>query len=251
MASMIYAGQGPVVFGDVGLVAGRLENQYNIGCGVSTLKLSVSRETAEIKESCSGTRGTLVEYEKSKSVEVELELASFDKRALAQAFYGTLSDIAGATVTDEAMPTMAAGDLFHTRHPKVSAVVVRDSAAAPATLVAGTDYAIEDANFGRIKLLNIGTFVQPFRVNYSYASRQNLKIFQQAGVTKGLIFNGISTIDNSRVRLILPKISFAPTSDFDFLSEDAAPLKLTGKALVADVAASDPVLGPYGVIDLL
>lgn len=251
MASMIYAGQGPVIFGDVGLVAGRLENQYNIGCGVSVLKLNVSRETAEIKESCSGTRGTLVEYEKSKSVEVELELSSFDKRALAQAFYGSLGDIAAGTVTNEAMPTMVVGDLFHTRHPKVSGVVVRDSAATPATLVAGTDYVVEDANYGRIKMLNLGSFVQPLRVDYAYAARQNLKIFQQAGITKGLIFNGVSTIDNSRVRLILPKISFAPTSDFDFLSEDAAPLKLTGKALVADVSASDPVLGPYGVIDLL
>lgn len=248
MTSMIYAGQGPVIFGDVGLVAGRLENQYNIGCGVSTLKLSVSRETAEIKESCSGTRGTLVEYEKSKSIEVELELSGFDKRALAQAFYGTLGNIASGTVTAEAMPTMAAGDLFHTRHPKVSAVVVRDN--SNNVLAAGTSYVVEDANFGRIKILN-SAYAQPYKVDYAYAARQNLKIFQQAGVTKGLIFNGISTIDNSRVRLLLPRISFAPTSDFDFFSEDATPLKLSGKVLTADVSASDPVLGPYGVIDLL
>lgn len=251
MPTMIYAGQGPVIFGDPGASAGVLANQFVVGCGVSVLKLNISRETAEIKESCSGTRGTLVEYETSKTIEFELEMTSFEKKMLALALYGELATVAASTVTAEAMPTMAVGDLYHTRHPKVSAVVVKDSAGVPATLVAGTDYVLESGDYGRIKLLNLGSFVQPFTVDYSYAMRSNIKPFQSNGVTKGIMFDGISTVDQSRVRVYLPKLALNPTSDFDFLSEEATPLKLSGKLLVSDVLSSDPILGPYGVIDLL
>lgn len=251
MPQMIYAGQGPIYIGDYDAASGRLMAQKSVGCGARTLKIALSRETQEIKESCSGSRLTLAEYETSKSATVSLELQQFDENMLAMALYGVAASIVGATVTGEAMPTMTLNDVYHTKHPKVSTVVVKDSAGTPATLVAGTDYAVDDAAFGRIRILNLGAYTQPFTVDYAYDERRNIKPFSETGVVKGLIFDGISTVDNQKVRVLLPRISLSPTSEFGFIGDEAATLALEGKLLLADVAGADPVLGKFGNIELL
>lgn len=251
MPQMIYAGQGPLYIGDYDANTGRLLAQKAVGCGTRTLKISLARETNEIKESCSGSRLTLAEYETGKSATVSLEMQQFDEDMLATALYGTAASVTGASVTAEAMPTMAVGHFYHTKHGKISTVVVKDSAGSPVTLVANTDYSVDDADYGRIKILNIGTFTQPFKVDYTHATRKNIKPFSATGVVKGLMFDGISTVDNSKVRVLLPRISFSPTSEFGFIGDEAAVLTLEGKLLLADVATNDPVLGKFGNIELL
>lgn len=251
MSVMIFAGQGPVRIGDYDPATKSLANQLQVGCVASVLKLSPSRETAEIKETCSGARGTKYDYEKSKTVGFELELVEFEREMLAQALYGDLVQVAGGSVTGEVMPTMVAGGIYSTRHPKISALVVKDSAGSPATLVAGTHYTLDSADYGRIVVNSLGSFVQPFNVDYTYAARENIKPFVKTGVVRGIIFDGVSTIDGSKARIFLPRISFDMTSEFSLISEDPTPLKMTGKLLVADVASNDPVLGPYGAFQLL
>lgn len=135
MAAMIYAGQGPVYLGDFDLATKSLANMVAVGCVTSSLKLSPEHEVAEIKETCSGARGVKARYEKSKTINVELALTEFDALALAEGLYGQHSMVAASTVTDETMPTMVAGGFYSTRHPKISTVVVKDSAGTPATLV--------------------------------------------------------------------------------------------------------------------
>lgn len=251
MAAMIYAGQGPVYLGDFDLATKSLANMVAVGCVTSSLKLSPEHEVAEIKETCSGARGVKARYEKSKTINVELALTEFDALALAEGLYGQHSMVAASTVTDETMPTMVAGGFYSTRHPKISTVVVKDSAGTPATLVADTDYSVDSADYGRIKILNIGTFVQPFTVDYAYAGRDNIKPFLETSVVRGLIFNGISTVDSSKVRVFLPRIAFDMTKEFDFISEDVVSLTRSGTLLVTDLGATDPILGGYGSIDLL
>lgn len=252
MPQMIYAGQGPLYIGDYDAATGRLLAQQAVSCGTRTLKIAMTRETQEIKESCSGSRLTLAEYETSKSATVTLEMQQFNEDMLAMALYGTAASIAGATVTAEAMPAaMAAGEFYHTKHPKISAVVVKDSAGTPATLVAGTDYSVDDADHGRIKILNVGVYIQPFKVDYTYGTRKNILPFSATGVVKGLLFDGASTVDGQKVRVLLPRISFSPTSEFGFIGDEAATLTLEGKLLLADVPTGDTVLGKFGNIELL
>lgn len=248
---MMFAGQGWPGFGDFDGTLYALANERKVSCALSSLTLSMERETAEVKESCSGSRLTLVEYEKSKSLTVRLEMQQFDEEMLALALYGTVSTVTASTVTGETLPTMVAGGYYHTRHPKVSTVVVKDSATTPATLVAGTDYVIDSADFGRIKFLNLGSYVQPFEVDYAYAERKGIKPFAQSFVVKGLSFDGTSTVDGSKVRIVLPRISLSPTSEFGLVGEDPTTLTLEGKVLLADVPANDPVLGAFGGIMVL
>lgn len=251
MANMIYNGQGPIFIGSYNQTTYKVENEVAIGCGNRILNLSLSRETEEIKESCSGSRLTLLEYETSKSATIRLEMQEFDEDMLALALYGSSAAITGSTVTDEAMPTMVVGGIYHTKHPKISAVSVTDSAGSPATLTAGTHYEIQQADYGRIKILDLSTFVQPFLVDYTYAARENIKPFSQTSQIKSIRFDGISTADGKRVRVLLPRVSFSPTEEFAFIGEEAAVLAIEGKLLLANFPANDPVLGAFGNIEIL
>lgn len=248
---MIYAGQGPIYIGDFNPLTLNIDNEVAVGCGNRTLKLAMTRETTEIKESCSGQRLTLAEYETSKSANATLELEDFDDDMLALALYSTSSTITGSTVTGETLPTMLASGIYHTRHPKVSSVVVKDSAGSPVTLVAGTDYRVDDASYGRIVILSLGAYTQPFKVDYAYAGYSKIKPFSIPAPVKALRFDGISTVDSSKVRVVIPKIQFSPASEFNFVGAEAAVLSLEGKLLYPGIALNDPVLGNFGSIDLL
>lgn len=251
MTQMVYIGQGPLYIGDYNQTTYKVENEVAVGCGNRILNLSLARETAEIKESCSGSRLTLMEYETSKSVTARLEMQEFDEDMLALALYGTSNTISGSTVTDEAMPTMVVGGYYHTKHPKISAVTITDSAGSPATLVADTDYEISHASYGRIKILNLSTFTQPLLVDYTYAARENIKPFSVSSAIKAIRFDGISTADNTRVRVLLPRVAFSPTEEFAFLGDEAATLAIEGKLLLANYPSNDAVLGAFGNIEIL
>lgn len=248
---MIYNGQGPIYMGDYDTATGKLIGVQKIGCGNRSLKMTMDRSTEKIKESCSGSRATLAEYETEKNMQVSLEMQEFDRKMLAIALYGDTALVAGSSVAPgngEVLPLMTVGDYYHTDHPFISAVTIKDSAGAPVTLVEGTDYVVEDAEHGAIKIVNLGTYVQPLQVEYTYASYGNIAAFAQTGVIKGIIFDGKSTVDNSRVRVFLPRISFGPTNDFDWLGDQAASLKLDGSALYNAQLAGDPLFGGFARI---
>lgn len=251
MTQMIYIGQGPIYIGDYNQSTYKVENQVAIGCGNRTLNLSLARETSEVKESCSGSRLTLMEYETSKTATARLEMQEFDEDMFALAMYGTSANIAGSTVTNEAMPTMAVGGFYHTKHPSISSVTITDSEGEPATLTLDTHYEISHASYGRIKILNLASYTQPFLVNYTYAARENIKPFSITGVVKALTFDGISTADNTRVRVLLPRVAFSPTEEFSFLGDEVATLAIEGKLLLAAYPTDDPVLGAFGNIEIL
>ena len=250
---MIYSGQGPIFLGEYNPVTKQIENQTKVGCGNRSLKITLDRQTEKIKESCSGSRATLVEYEKEKTMNVSLELTEFDREMLATALYGATSLVVGASlsgVSAEVLPTMMSGKYFHTRHPFISALTIKDSSAAPATLVAGTHYDLEDGGkHGRILINNLATFTQPLKAEYTYASYGNINGLTESGVVKGLIFDGKSTIDGKTVRLFIPRISIAPTKEFNWLGDEAAALTLEGAALYTDSLASDALYGGFMRVD--
>lgn len=251
MPNLVYAGQGAVIIGEWDASLKTLKNQYALGNATPVLKLSLERSTETIKESVSGQRLDYLEYEIAKTGNIELQIQDIDYRTFAQAMYGIVTDVSGSTVASETLPTVAVGDLYHTQHPDVSSLVITDSDGAPATLTPDTHYRIDDAKYGRITILDLASFTQPLNAAYTYDARTQIKPFTQTGIIRGLIFTGISTADSTQVRAIMPRVSFSPTSEFDFVNENAATLTLTGKLLLADVLSDDPILGKFGVIDIL
>jgi hypothetical protein len=249
MEFMVWQGQGPVTTGDPESVTNKIIHQRSIGCSVSLLSLKLERKMSEIFESCSGNLGLLMEWAQTKGGVVTLELNQFSTEEYAAAMAATSTAIVAGTVTAEALPTMADGDLYHLVHTDISSLVLTDSAATPETVLAD-DFTVEDAKTGRIKLVSVLGYTQPFKAAYSYGGATLLKPLAAESIIKSLIFDGISVADKSRQRVILPRVSWQP-GEIQLLGDKLATLKLTGKLMIADVASNDPVLGPFGSINIM
>lgn len=247
---MILVSQGPIFMGDYDATNGKAASGYlvnlkKIGCANSKLSITMSRSTKEIKESCSGNKLTIAQIETEKSAEAALEMADFDKAMLAYALGGTLSAITGGTVTGEVFPTVAVGDTVSLKYSDVSSVVIKDSAATPATLVAGTNYTVESAAHGLVSIANIGTYVQPFKADYSYAAQGNIVGFNNTGIEKGIVYQGLNTQDGKKYKVVIPRISFALDGEFNLLSTEETTIALKGQMLYVAEYANDTLYGPF------
>jgi hypothetical protein len=254
---LVFAGQGPIFMGDYDATNGQaaqgyLTNLKRIGCGNRTLKIALSREKGKVKESCSGQALTLKTWTKGQEAMITLEMVQFSRDELAIALYGTSASVAGSTVTNEQMPTVAVGDYVHTKHPGISSYVLTDSAGTPATLVEGTHYEIDSAAHGRVKILSLGAFTQPFKQAYAHSAYGRVTAFTGAATRKGIIFDGVNVAEgNDPVRVIVPLIDFDPTKDFNWLSQDEVTLALEGEILYADALVNDTAFGAFFKVDAL
>jgi hypothetical protein len=212
---------------------------------VSELKVSLNVETIEHKESYSGQRLTDLSLIKSKDGEFSCAIENFSIENLELTLYGQTSSVTAGNVTNEALPTGAvAGGVYLLVNQFVSAVVVKDSAATPATLVAGTDYKVH-ADQGAIELLNVTGFTQPFKVDYAYGASKRLAMFKSAQPEVWLRFDGLNTADfNKRVIVDLYRVVLNPSKDFSLIGDDIQKFDLSGRVL-ADVTKSDT--GPLGL----
>jgi len=250
---IIWDGQGPVLIGRYDPINGTpdmgyMVDLYRIGCGTSSLTTSLSVEKARIAESCSGQRLTLKERTTGKSLSVSLSMVQFSGRTLAAAFYGDAVLQAAGTVTSEVLPQLAVGDYFTLRHPKASDIVIKDSTTpTPLAYVADTNYAIEDADHARMKLIaHPASHEEPVLVDYSYAGYVNIAAFSKTNVERGIIFNGVNQ-DGQKGRLIIPRISLALDGDFSWITSEERiarerlrrlrapePVRLRGAAMILE-----------------
>jgi hypothetical protein len=212
---------------------------------VPELKVSLNVETIEHKESYSGQRLTDLQLIKGKDGEFSCTIENFSIENLELTLYGQTSSVTGGTVTNEALPTGAVvGGVYLLANQFVSSVVVKDSAATPATLTEGTHYKVH-AEQGAIELLNVTGFTQPFKVNYSYGAAKRLAMFKSGQPEVWLRFDGLNTADsNKRVIVDLYRVVLNPSKDFSLVGDEIQRFELTGRVL-ADTTKSDT--GPLGL----
>jgi len=215
-----------------------------------TFKFSLKTENIEHKESRTGQRLTDLRLIKGKSAECSMTLEVFDKQRLALVLYGAHSTLAAGTVTDEAMPAgMLPGQFYGTAKPVISSVVVKDGAGTPATLLAGTDYRVASMGGGMIEILNVGTFVQPFKVSYANGAATNINMMTGSAPERWVRFVGVNTANNNaNVIVDLYRVSFDPLKDLDLISDDIAKFELSGSVLMDNSKENDVVLGQFGRI---
>lgn len=217
-------------------------------------ELTVKEQTSkfEHKESTSGQRLSDLALITGKSASVDFVLEEFSADNLALALFGTKASISGSTVTAQELPTLAVGEYARLTYGKVSSVVVKDSAATPATLTLGTHYEIASADHGTLKILNVGSFTQPFKVDYAYATQVNVAMFQAAVVDRWLRFEGLNTANSlSPVLVELYKVSLDPLSELALIGDALTKMSLSGAALYDDLKVGNSTLGQFGrVVDL-
>jgi hypothetical protein len=218
----------------------------------SVLQIKLAADVSTRQESYSGNRLPSARLSKSKSATLTLTLSAFLANNLALGLYGQSSDVAGGSITSgqDLMPAgLQVGDVVALKYGNVSAFTLKDSASgSPASLDLGTDYEIESAAGGLIKLLNVTGFTQPFDPAYTYADGTNLAMFTQPAPERYLLLDGVNTVegDSSPVRVELYRVVFDPISTLDLISDDFGTLELTGSVLYDSTNAADANLGGFG-----
>ena len=217
---------------------------------VADLKLSLKTEVLEHFESQSGQRSLDHRMIKSKSATVSMSVEEFTKENLALALYGTAVASTGGTVTDEPIggATPMVGDRYFLAHPKVSTLVVKDSAATPATLSLGTQYTV-DTDFGAVQFLDTTGLTAPFKASYAFGDVSEIGIFTQPLPERYLRLEGLNTAQsNARVLVELYRVAFDPLKELALISNDYNKFDLEGSLLADSSKQYDAVLGQFGRI---
>jgi hypothetical protein len=216
---------------------------------VPSIEITLESGTVDHFESTSGQRlqdGRLII---SKTAGLSMTLDEWTTKNLALALYGTDAVIAGSTVTAEVFPAgLVNGDFVRLTKQDVSAVVIKDSAGVPVTLVEGTDYQITSAKHGTIKILNVGTYIQPFKADYTYAGGTNIALFSAAPPELWLKVDGVNTAEaNKPVLAELYRVILDPVAALALIhNEGYGPMELSGAVLYDATKVADTTLGQFG-----
>jgi len=250
MAQKYFFGKGKVFLAQKDPVTGFALALTWLG-NVASLPLTLETESLTHNESYSGQNLEDVRIDTAKRASFSARVENFDIDSLAFGLYGNKVTVAGTSVVDEDLPDdLVVGDEVVTRHPKVTSVVVKDSAGTPATLTLDTHYSIEDATTGRIKILNLAAYTQPFTVSYTYGARKDVGMFINAAPIRWLRYEGINLATNTKVLVELYKVKIDPMSELPLISDgnSVGGYDMKGSALLEDLIASTDALGRFGRI---
>ena len=216
----------------------------NVGTADSC-EMELSVETVAQNESYTGQRLQVGELTLGKSGTLNLTLKDWSIENIALALYGEVITINSGIATDEKLPDgLVIGDRIKLANPFVADVELK--IADGTTLVLGTDYEIESAHAGLIKLLTTPALTAT--VDYSYAQTENLGIFTRQPPERWFMLDGINTDrDDEHVIVELFRVKFNPISNFSLLhNEGYGELPLTATVLADMSQTKDSSLGYFG-----
>jgi len=152
----------------------------------------------------------------------------------------------GQRALTDSFPVVAVNDDLYLNHLAITNLVITDATAGtPKTLVPDVDYTV-DADFGRITMLNVTGYVQPFARAYAYAATQAVGLFTRAQPVIALRYEGINLAEgNAPVVVTLFKVATDPLQELALITTgtDVAGMQVSA-GLLADL--SKPANGPLG-----
>lgn len=245
---MYYSGQGKLYVASRDGSGNAL--QFRFLGNVPELSAKLTTENVDHVEATSGNRLLDQKIQKSKKMDVDFTLEDFSAANMAVLLYGTSLSQTGASVTNEALPAaLVSGDFVRTKYPSISAVSVKNSLSAAMTL--GTNYSIENAATGLIKIATVDAN-QPWTINYTYATHTHVPMFGTTYVERWLRFEGLNTANsNSAVLVELYRVILDPIKDMPLIQDNIAQFKLSGGALYDAAKAGDAYLGQFGRVVIL
>lgn len=218
---------------------------------VPDLKVSLSVETIEHKESYSGQRLTDLQLIKGKDGEFSCTLEDLSVENLELSLYGATTSVTAGSVTAEALPAgITAGETRLLANQFVSSVVIKDSTATPKTLPSA-QYTVF-ASQGAIRFDDIttgGPYTQPFKVDYAYGAAKRSAMFKSAQPEMWLRFDGINTADGNRPVIVdLYRVAINPAKDLSLISDELQRFELSGRVLADVTKDAAGALGQFGRI---
>ncbi|WP_263418671.1 phage tail tube protein [Terriglobus albidus] len=211
------------------------------------LTITPSVDSVDVVDYTKNSRGVLASITKSQTHAIEFELMEVTGKNLALGMNGSSTAFTqtGGTVTDEVLAsTTLAGKpqpvvdiILQTAQRNISVVTVKaTTSTTPTTLVLGTDYEIEDASTGLIRILPGATL--PGGVTGITASYTAAAVLSSAG--KNRVAG--STVPQSTGRIVFLgdpvsgvaqdleawRVRIAPSAAIDMISDDPTNLTLSG-----------------------
>lgn len=235
MANNYYSGQGSLYIAERDAATGAPKGFIAVG-NVPEMTIDIETDTLEHKESESGSRLTdlVIVKEKKGTFSFKLENMSLDNLALA--LWGTAASVTGASVVDEVVKayksTATVKKNLALANPDVSAVIVKDTTGTT-TYVLGTDYTV-DAKNGTISIISTSAIVEAadLKVSYTFAAHNKVDAFTSAAAPeRWLRFEGLNTVDNSRVIVDIFKAQFDPMTGYGLLNEELGSADMKGTIL--------------------
>jgi len=246
-----YYGQGRVSIALRDAITGALGKWRWIG-DVSALSIKLSVDKVQHSESYSGQLGLARSFPAKKTATLDMTVNQIDTDNLQLGLFGTVLAKAGGTAAAEALPAgLVAGDVFYLANPGVASVVITDSTATPKALVPGTDYVVEDASFGRCRLVSVGTYTQPFKAAYIYGATKSVGMFTAAQPNVAVRYEGINLAEgNAPVLVDLYKVATDPLQELALISSgnDVTGMQVSGGILLDSSKPATGPLGQYGAI---
>jgi hypothetical protein len=220
---------------------------------VSALSVKLSVEKVTHNESFTGAMAETASFPTKKTSTLDMTINQIDADTLALAVFGKPIMTPAGTVTGESMDaTLEVGDTFYLANPGVSDVVITDSTAGtPKPVVEGTDYTLDDANFGRGTLLNVTGFTLPLKAAYSYAARKAVGFFTAKQPNIALRYEGVNLANDSAPEMVdLYKVNTDPLAELALIStgNDVQGMQITGGVLIDPSRAASGDLGQFGSI---
>lgn len=241
MANNYYSGQGSLYIAKRDVATGAPLGLIAVG-NVPELTIDIEVDKFEHKESESGSRLLDMTVVKEKKGKFKFKLENLNLDNLALGLFGDTATVAAGTVAVGSpevikIPMGAKNMRFPLAFPKVSAVVVKDSTGVTTHTVA-TDYTV-DADNGVLILGSTGAIVTAaaatditIKVSYTYAGHMKLEAFtQSAAPERYLRFEGLNTIDNSRVVLDIFRAQFDPMTGYSLINDELGSVDMTGYIL--------------------
>lgn len=249
-----FSGQGKIYIAKRDPTTGNPLNFYYMG-NVPKLEAQYTATRRKHQESTSGQRLTDRVQSTTKEGRLALTLEDVQKKNLALLMAGNTVSLASgsfASASFDVFPSaLVVGDIVKLAKPNATSFVLKDSAGSPATLVFNTDYAIIDAGHGLVQILNLSTYTQPFKAQYSYAATDAVTAYTADDDTEYYVyFAGINTEadPDQRIGADFYRCVFDPGKSLNLISADQGTFDLEAEILRDNVKAADANFGGFARI---
>lgn len=198
----------------------------------SRCTLAVEEDSEERNESYSGNRLPHRKLTRSRKGTLNIAWDEYSNDNLALGLVASVTTVAaGSAVVGYTFPTGAkVGSILAAPAKNLSSVAVKDSAGSPATLVAGTDYLL-DAFAGTAELLNLGSYVQPFKMDYTPGAYTKIGALNQVAQDLYVRFDGVNTDTGERIIADIFRARLKPVREMPFIGDTYADFELEGTVL--------------------
>lgn len=241
-----YSGQGSFYVGERD-VNGRPKGLRRMG-NIPTAEISIEVTKFEHKESESGQRAVDFSLIQEKNGTFSLTLENLTMAQLADAFWGKTVSVVEAEyietveVFEDARTPLAHPNILMTgvAPNEVPTIVVTDGEDTPITYVLNDDYWV-DAENGVIWRNPMGDIPDgdAVEVTYTTAGYDSLIAFTETSMERFIRFEGINTVDNSRVIVEMYRCQIDPLQNYGLINEELGSVTLNGNLLYDGAQAGE------------